>query len=160
MKGSMNDNLKVGFFFIAAGLIFAVETIFKVKILYKLWPIILIILGSGLINIYFLRKKRDVVFFGMAMYIIFFSLLALYCNFSSWEYAGKLWPLFISFAGLSFLSIFISKPVNKIYLFLGLVLLSISIVFFLVFSFSSQYWWTIFMFIGISILASGRSSAK
>jgi hypothetical protein len=38
--------------------------------------------------------------------------------------------------------------------------LSVSIVFFLVFSFSSKYWWTIFMFIGISILAAGRTSAK
>ena len=95
MEININNNLKVGLFFIIAGLIFAVETFFKVRILYKLWPTILIILGSGLINIFFIRKKRDVLFFGMGAYLILFSLLALCCNFSSWEYAGNLWPLFI-----------------------------------------------------------------
>lgn len=155
----MSNNSKVGLFFIIAGMIFAVETIFRVRILYKLWPVILIILGSGLINIFFIRKRRDILFFWFGIYLFLFSCLALYCNFSSWEYAGSLWPLFITFAGLSFLAIFITKPIRKIYLFIALVLLSISIVFFLVFSFSSKYWWTIFMFIGISILTSGRKSA-
>jgi hypothetical protein len=36
MKIKMNNNLKVGLFFIIAGLIFAVETLFKVRILYNL----------------------------------------------------------------------------------------------------------------------------
>ncbi|MBN1384198.1 MAG: hypothetical protein JW983_04860 [Elusimicrobia bacterium] len=159
-KLGLSDTYKVGLFFIVTGLFFAVETFFKVNLLHKMWPALITVLGAGFINIFFIGKKKNATFLWIGSYFVLFSLLAFYCNFSSWGSLANLWPLFISFTGLSFLLIFLFNLKNKIYLFTGLILLSVSIVFFIVFSLSAKYWWLICIFIGISILLTGRDSEK
>ena len=150
---------KVGLALVATGLIFALETFFKVQLLYKAWPIILTIIGTGFIKIHFIRQGRNAVFLGVGVYVILFSLLAIYCNMYSWAHLAYLWPLFISFAGISFLSVFCFNQKNKMYLLLALILLSISVIFFIVFTVSARWWWTIFILIGASILATGKDNA-
>jgi hypothetical protein len=158
MKKGINDYYKVGLFLTVTGIIFAVETFFKIRILYKLWPVIITILGAGFINIFFIRKRSNAAFLWIGAYLVLFSLLAFYCNFYSWGHLSQLWPLFISFSGISFVSVFFFNLKNKMYLFTGLLLLSVSIVFFIVFSVSSKYWWTSFLLIGISVLAAGKDN--
>ncbi len=151
----MKNNIKAGLFFIAVGAAFAAETLFEAGVLYRLRPLILIILGSGLIKIFLIRKKRDAVFFGAGSYIVQFGLLSLWLNFRSWGMLHEAWPLFIGMAGVSFLLLYILKPSQRLFLFNGLFLLSVCAVFFLVFLVDSTWWWSIFIFIGLSIIATG-----
>lgn len=149
---------KLGIVFIFLGLIFATETFFKIRILYKVWPVIITILGMGYIGIFYKRESREGFFLGIGVYLILFSFLALYCNFTSWKQLSFLWPLFVVFLGISFIAIVIFKLKNKLLLFLGLIMVSISITFFLTSSIHSKFWWSILIFLGISILVMGRRS--
>lgn len=151
---------KLGLFFLALGLIFALESLTGYSHLVKLWPLIIASTGGGFIGIYCKRERRESLFLGLGVNLIFFSLFFLYCNFSSWGIVADLWPLFIMLPGLSFLLVYIFQDRSKLYLLLGLTLVSISLVFFLVFSLSSQLWWSIFFFLGISFFLIGFVKEK
>lgn len=151
---------KLGLFSLALGLIFALESLAGYSHLVKLWPLIIASMGAGFIGIYHKRERRESLFLGVGVNLIFLSLFFLYCNFNSWGIVASLWPLFIMFPGLTFLLVYIFQDHSKLYLLLGLTLLSISIVFFLVFSLSAQLWWTIFFFLGISFFLIGFDKDK
>lgn len=151
-----NSYIKVGIILIVFGILFACEDLFKIDLLYKFWPLIITILGIGFIKIFLRREKREVLFVGIGTYLICFSLLSLYLNFTEWSQMNFLWPLFITFIGVVFIVIYFFRTNHKMYLFVALVMLSISIVFFLIFSFNLHLWWIVFILIGISILIVGR----
>ena len=151
---------KLGLFFLALGLIFALESFAGYSHLVKLWPLILTSTGAGFIGIYCKRERREALFLGVGVNFILFSLFFLHCNFSSWGSVADLWPLFIMFPGLSFIVVYVFQDRHKLYFFLGLTLVSISLVFFLVFWWSSQLWWTIFFLLGISFFLIGSVKEK
>ena len=67
-------------------------------------PLLITSLGGGLVGIFHQRGRRESVFLGAGVYLICFSLLALYCSFTSWSRLAVLWPLFIGFLGVAFLA--------------------------------------------------------
>ena len=150
-------NKRLALFFILIGLFFSVDYFLGVSIVYKLWPILLLNLGIGLIGIFTKLNKKEPLFLVVGEYLVLFSFLALYCNFTSWRLLAQMWPLFILFFGCVMITQFFFHKRNRLALFLGMVFSFLSIFFFLVFSVSGQYWWTIFIFIGLSILLSGMS---
>ncbi|HOK40367.1 MAG TPA: hypothetical protein PLD27_04935 [bacterium] len=155
----MHSNIKrFGLLFIFLGLLFGVETYLNYYFLYKLWPLFITILGAGFVGIFYKREKREAIYLGIGSYLIAFSFLALYCNFFSWVHLSFLWPLFIFFFALSFLSIYFLFAKHIIFLFAFLFFLSISLLFFVVFSISGKLWWLIFIFIGSSILILDKRS--
>ena len=91
---------------IIIGLLFATDYILHLSFVYKLWPVIIAILGCGFVGIYLKRKPRGIIVLAAGEYLICFSLMAMYCNFSSWRNLASLWPLFIGFLGLILLTIF------------------------------------------------------
>jgi len=141
---------------ISLGIIFGLETLLKFQILYNLWPLILTNLGAGFISIFFKRERRDSIYLGIGVYIICFSILAFYCNFQTWEKLSVLWPSFIAFIGISYLFIYLFFARHPIYLFMIILFLSVSLVFFIVFSVNSKYWWIIFIFLGIAAFVTER----
>jgi hypothetical protein len=140
---------------IIIGLLFAVDTFLRLSFIYKLWPILITILGIGLVGIYVKRNARESFYLAIGEYLICFSGLALYCNFTSWQIMSQVWSLFIAFLGMVFITLFFFHMKSKSILFIGLLLLSLSIYFFFIFSVSSQFWWVIFILVGLSILISG-----
>ena len=148
----MSSIKRVGMFLILLGILFGLETYFKVSILYKLWPVMLTSLGGGFIGIYYKRRRSEVTYLILGIYIVCFSILAQYYNFTSWSKLAYQWPVFIGFAGLSFLITYLFYSRNRIYLFSAAFFFSVMLIFFLVFSVSKFYWWLIFIFLGISIL--------
>ena len=146
---------RLAFFLIIIGLLFAFDSLLHLSFIYKLWPLILTILGAGFIGIYVKRKQRGILFLAVGEYILCFSVLALYCNFTSWRNMSDLWPLFIGFLGIALVTVFFLDRNRRNLLFIGLLLASLSIYFLLVFSLGSQFWWIIFIFAGLCILLSG-----
>lgn len=139
---------------IAVGLLIALESYVKLSIISRLWPVLTVILGIGLIGIFVKRKKSGMIYLAAGEYLICFSGLALYCNFTSWQNMARLWPLFIGFLGIVFFTLFVLNRERRVLLFLGLLLISLSAFFYFVFALDIRFWWTIFVLVGVSILAA------
>ena len=148
---------RFAFLLIITGMLLSIDTFLGTPVVYKLWPLLLMILSIGFIGIFIRRNKREPVFLGLGVYILCFTGIALFCNFTSWSFLKHLWPLYITFLGISFLVVFLFSRKKYALLLIGLLLLSLSAVFFVVFSLGSQYWWTIFILIGLSILIAERT---
>ncbi|MHC4874178.1 MAG: hypothetical protein ACYTFY_20195 [Planctomycetota bacterium] len=140
---------------IVVGLLFAVDSILNLSFVYKLWPILLTVMGSGLVAVYFKRKTQGTFILAAGEYLICFSLLALYCNFTDWGQMGNLWPLFIVFLAINFTTFFIIDTRRRLMLLAGLLLFSLAISFFVIFSAGGQFWWVILILTGTSIYISG-----
>ena len=148
---------RLAIYFILIGLFFSIDYFIGISIVYKLWPILILNLGIGFIGIFIKRNSREVLYLSVGVYLILFSFLALYCNFTTWRNLAHLWPLFIMFFGCSLITQFFFHNKKRFVLFLGLLLSFLSIFFILVFSVNGQYWWSIIIFVGLSILLSGIS---
>ncbi len=142
---------------IAVGLLLSIDSFLGVPMVYKLWPLLCAILSFGFIGIFLRRERREPVFLAIGVYILCFTGLALSCNFTSWSHQKDFWWLYLSFLGISFLSMFFFSKRKYVFLLLGLLLLSLSGVFFVVFSLGGQYWWTVFVLVGLSILIAERT---
>jgi hypothetical protein len=148
----MSSIKRLAIFLVLLGVLFGLETYFKVSVLYKLWPVMLTSLGGGFVGIYYKRRRSEVTYLILGIYIVCFSILAQYYNFTSWGKLAYQWPVFIGFAGMSFLITYLLYSRNRIYLFSAAFFFSIMLIFFLVFSVSKFCWWLIFIFLGISLL--------
>jgi hypothetical protein len=114
-------------------------------------------LAIGLLGIFAKTGRRSPVFLATGTYLLFFSGLALYCSFSSWARLGRLWPLFITFLGVVFLALHRFHSPRRFNLLAGLLLLSLSAVFGVLFTLGPQYWWTAFLLAGLSVLAAEKA---
>ncbi len=149
--------IRLGIVLILLGLLFAAEHHFRIRILYRFWPLILTIWGCGFLKIYFRRERREASFLGLGLFVIFFSIFNLYFAFFGWEALTRLWPALIGLLGITFLCLFLFHRSKRIFLLIGMFLGSLCVIFFLVFYLSGDLWWTTFVLAGLSILAVGRS---
>jgi len=141
---------------IIVGLLFAADSLFNIHFLHKLWPVVITVLGIGFIGIYFRQRTGSNLYLAVGEYLVCFSALALYCNFTSWRCLSYLWPLFIMFPGIILLTVSLLRKKNRILLLAGFLLISLAVFFLLIFSVSIKYWWSIFVLVGLSILAAGK----
>jgi hypothetical protein len=142
---------------IAIGIILGFDSFFNLHFLYRLWPLLITLLGVGFIGIFAQRGRRESVYMGIGIYCLGFSGLALYCSLISWTALATLWPLFIAFLGLSFLAAFIWGLRKRLRLLIGLLLLSTATVFYFVFTINPHLWWTVFVLGGASIMIAERA---
>ena len=150
----LNSHTRFGIILVIIGLLLAVDSILKLSLIYRLWPVLITIVGAGFIGIFKQRARKEPLYLSIGIYFIGFSILALYCNFTSWSILSTLWPLFIAILGIALIGSFVFCRRRRIQLLLGLLLISLCIVFFFVFTLDSRLWWTGFILGGISILAS------
>jgi len=149
---------RLAVFLLLLGMLFSIDTIIGYSFVYKLWPIVILNLGIGFIGIFIKRNAREALYLVVGEYLVLFSFLAFYCNFTSWRILSHLWPLFVTFLGCSLITHFIVHRQRRLVLFLGLLLVALSLSLYLVFSVGGHYWWTIFILAGLSILISGLGS--
>ena len=97
---------RLALYCILLGLFFSIDHFAGISILHKLWPIVLLNLGIGFIGIFAKRKFREKLYLSVGEYLILFSFLALYCNFTSWRILAQIWPLFILFFGITLVTQF------------------------------------------------------
>jgi hypothetical protein len=145
---------RFAYLLIIIGLLLAADSYWNISLFLSLWPLLVLMLGTGFIGIFTKKKRRGFTYLVIGIYLVLFTGLALYCNFTSWGLLAQYWPIFITFLGIVFISIFIYKKTSRIMLFLGLLLIFLSLYFFLIFSIGSNAWWTIFVLVGLSILLS------
>ena len=145
---------RFGIILVLIGLLLAIDSILKLSLIHKLWPVLITIIGIGFIGIFKQRARKEPLYISIGIYSLGFSFLALYCNVTSWSVLTTLWPLFIAILGIALIGNFIFCGQRRMQLLLGLLLISLSLVFFFVFTLDSRLWWTGLILGGISILAS------
>jgi hypothetical protein len=138
------------------GALLGIDSVWHLSFIYKLWPLIITMLGIGFLGIFKTRNRKEALYFTVGIYLICFSGLALYCDFTSWGALKSLWPFFITFLGIAMTLGYVFCQKKNIWLLIGLLLLSTSIVFFFVFSISSDLWWTVFLLAGASVWIAER----
>ena len=141
---------------IVIGGLFAADSALDLSVAPKLWPVLLTIVAIGLIGIFIKRSSRGAGYLGGGVYLLCFSGLALYCNFTAWGRLGATWPAFVAFLAFAFLSVFFACGRNRWYLLLGLLLLSTAVVLWLFLALSGRLWWTAFILVGVSLLVWER----
>lgn len=141
---------RLGILLIGIGALLAIDSFTKQSVMYKLWPLLCTISGIGFIGIYQQRSRREASYMGIGTFLIGFSLLALFCNFTTWSVLSSLWPLFIGMFGLSMIIGFLFSNRSPVLLLSGLLFISLATAFFLVFSLNHQLWWSIFILAGCS----------
>lgn len=148
---------RFGVLLLSIGIIYGLDTYLKLHLASRLWPLIITILGVGFLGIFAKRGRKEPSYLGTGIYLICFSGMALFCNFTSWSSLGRYWPGFILFLSFSFIFTFFFDKSKRLALLMGLLLMSLSIVFFFVFSINSALWWTIFILTGLSVLIAERA---
>lgn len=139
---------------IVVGTLLAIDSFFQLFVVYKLWPLLVLFLGTGFIGIFLKRKSRGALYLSVGEYLILFSFVALYCNFTSWRNLLFIWPVFIFALAIVFITHFFVYKKSRFVFFIGLSLMFLSIFFPLVFTLGSQSLWLVFIFLGLSILLS------
>ena len=142
---------RLAVFLIVIGVIFAVDSILKLSVAWKLWPLLLTIVAVGLIGIFVKRGGRSGGYLACGVYLLCFSGLAIYFNFTSWAMLSILWPAYIAFLGLAFMALFLDGG-NRWTLLLALLLVSTALMFWLFLAFSAQLWWVAFILAGASLM--------
>ena len=145
---------RLAYLLVFIGLLLAADSYWGISLFLNLWPLLVLMLGIGFIGIFTKQKRRGFTYLVIGIYLVLFTFLALYCNFTSWGILSQYWPIFITFLGIVFISIFVYKKTSRAMLFIGLTLIFLSLYFFLIFSIGSNAWWTIFVLVGLSILLS------
>ncbi|HUI93074.1 MAG TPA: hypothetical protein VLX68_12575 [Chitinivibrionales bacterium] len=138
------------------GALLGIDSLLRLSFFYKLWPVVITILGVGFIGIFRTRNRKEALYLTVGIYLICFSGLALYCDFTSWATLKKFWPVFIMFMGIAVTTAYLLCKRKKTWLLSGLLLISVSVVFFFVFSISADLWWTIFILAGASVWVAER----
>jgi hypothetical protein len=141
--------------FIIGGM-FGIDSFFHLSFAYKLWPLIITMLGIGFIGIYRKRDRKEALYLIVGIYLICFSGLALWCDFTRWGSLKTLWPLFIAFLGIAVTFAYALCRKKYLWLLIGLLLISTAVVFFFVFSISHDLWWIVFLLAGMSVWIAER----
>jgi len=149
---------RLGILLIFLGGAFAAATYLGLPFVYGLWPLLTLSLGTGFIGIYAKRHRGGSFYLGFGVYLTQFSILALYCNFTSWSMLSSLWPIFVAFLGVVFTVQFLAVRRNHFVLFLGVLSFLLAGFFLLVFNVDTSYWWVVFVVVGVSVLVTGRRS--
>jgi uncharacterized membrane protein len=151
-------NRRVAILLVAVGVLLAVDSFLKISLAEKLWPLLITITGGGMVGMYRKSGRRDVIFLAVGVYLIAFSAMALYLNFTDWGRIAALWPMFVAFLGLVFVATHFFHRRRRTVLRIGLLLLSVALGFSVSLQWGMQYGWTVLILVGLSLLVSERTS--
>lgn len=155
MKASsveLSNHGRLGVLLIIIGVLLAIDVLCSLSFIYKLWPLLLLLLGIGFCGIYRQRSRKEAIYIGIGSYFLGLTGIFLYCSLISWEILATIWPSFITLLGISLCLGYVGGRRKPLLLLAGLIFLSISAVFFFVFTIDYQLWWTVFILTGISFL--------
>jgi hypothetical protein len=115
------------------------------------WPVLLIILGSGFIILFFQRLQQDIAMLWLGSFIGTLGLFFYYLNYTGWKRLGHDWPVFLAVVGLSFLLVSVFKR-KMVYILSAVSFITLFLIFFLVFTISSKFWPLALLLLGVDLL--------
>jgi uncharacterized membrane protein HdeD (DUF308 family) len=149
--GSKSSIVFLSVILIIAGVIITFENFSLISGVSRHWPILLIILGTGFILLFFNKQQQDIAMLWLGSFIALLGCFFYYLNFTSWKNLGHDWPVFLVIVGLSFMSVAIFRR-KMIYILSSLSFITLFIIFFLVFTVSSKFWPLSLLLLGLDLL--------
>lgn len=135
----------------AVGALLTLENLGLLHGVSRHWPMFLLILGSGFLLLYRSRQAGDAAMLWLGSFILLLGAFFYFLNFTSWRLLGRLWPVFLGLAGLSFLAVGVARRSMMFHL-LATALVGLFTVFTLVFAVSMKLWPTSLVVFGASLL--------
>jgi hypothetical protein len=148
---------RLGLLLTVVGILLAVDSLAKVSYIYKFWPLLGGIVGCGFVGIHVRRGRPEALYVTVGVYLIAASALTLYCSLSSWAAMSGLWPLFITFLGVAFCFGYLFGKRSPFLLLAGLLLVTLSAVFFFVLIVNPRLWWIVLVLAGASFVVYDRA---
>jgi uncharacterized membrane protein HdeD (DUF308 family) len=136
---------------ILAGAIITIENFHIINGISRHWPVLLIILGTGFIILFFQRLQQDTAMIWLGSFIAMLGILFYYLNYAGWRNLGHAWPVFLAIVGLSFSMVSIFKR-KRVYILSSLAFITLFLIFFLVFTISSKFWPLSLLLLGVDLL--------
>jgi hypothetical protein len=119
-----------------------------------LWPVFPAFVGTGLLVLFYQRRRHDLVLTGIGSFLIGASILFFICNFTSWLILTRAWPAFIALVGVSsVIASFYARRASRPLWISGGSLILLALVFFLVFGINPGLWPVSLIVFGLWILA-------
>lgn len=145
--------------FIIAGTILTLENFHVISGISRHWPMFLILTGLGFLLLFFKDKRFDSALVWIGSFLIPLGGFFYFLNFTSWRHMARLWPLFLGFAGISFLATtMVTKSRRFLYLSITFVVVFSSL--WLVFTVSLRLWPLSLIIFGLSLLAINHFTKK
>lgn len=135
----------------AVGALLTLENLGLLHGVSRHWPLFLLILGSGFLLLYRSRQAGDAAMLWLGSFILLLGAFCYFLNFTSWRLLGRLWPVFLGLAGLSFLAVGVARR-SMVFHLLATALVGLFTVFTLVFAVSMKLWPTSLVVFGASLL--------
>ena len=123
------------------------------------WPLLLIILGTGFLMLFFQRQRSDAVLLWLGSFLTILAAFCYYLNFTSWARLARLWPIFLGIVGLSFLVLGLNTR-RPLYLYFAGAFIALFVILMLVFTVSTRLWPMSFVVFGLSLLVLEYSLNK
>jgi drug/metabolite transporter (DMT)-like permease len=148
----MKSTLTVlSFIFIIFGIFLTLENYQLFIKVSGLWPLLLVVIGIGLIFLFFNRKGKDTGLIWLGSFFASFGIFFLYLNYTSWSDLSYLWPFFLCIVGISFaMSGIFAK--RKVLVYFAIIFIVMFLAFYLVFTISILLWPLSFVVFGLSLL--------
>lgn len=156
-QASRRTATRLGVLLLAVGALATVDAALDWTLTYYLWPLLILLLAGGLLGLFAKSGRRARLGLAVGTFLLCFAVMALVLNIVGWPLLVRLWPLFIAFVGISFIVCYVWSGRRRFDLLAGLLLLSLSIVFALVFAVDGRYWGVGLMLAGASILAAEKA---
>ncbi len=137
---------------IIVGLLLLLENFGYIKNVNLLWPVFPLVIGIGLIMLFFQSGRRDLKILGIGLFLAQSSVIFFFYNFSSWSIISKTWPLFLLCLGISSFSAAFFRRDAKILKNSGLFLMFLALAFILIFSLDARFWPVSLVLFGIWLL--------
>jgi hypothetical protein len=145
--------------FIVTGAVLTLENFRIVSGISLHWPLIILVLGTGFMLLYFQSGRRDAALVWIGMFLLQVGLFFYYLNFTSWAEMARLWPVFLGIVGSCFLVTTIATK-NKVFLYISIFFVAVFGALWLVFSISFKLWPLSMVVFGLSLLSINMYANK
>jgi hypothetical protein len=135
----------------AVGALLTLENLGLVAGLSRHWPVFPLILGIGFLLLYRSRPDSDAALLWIGTFVFSLGVFFYFLNFATWRLLGRLWPVFLGLAGLSFLAVGVARR-SMLFHLLATALVGLFMVFTLVFAVSLKLWPVSFVVFGAALL--------
>lgn len=120
------------------------------------WPLTVTLAGIALFIGGWGRGRYGQGAVGIGTFLILSSILFLYLNLTSWSLMKEMWTLFIGFLGVSIIASGFRTKQNRLFFYLGIILILLSLTFYLIFGIDPKLWPISLVLLGVSLFLLGR----